>query len=320
LELERLGAAVHLPAVDVASAAQMRIFFQRFDSEAWPPIRGVIHAAGVLEDHVIASLRKRSAERVMRPKVIGSWLVHESTQDCPLDFFVLFSSAAAVLGSPGQCAHAGANAFLDALARLRAARSFPAQSINWGPWSGVGAAARQSASSRLTGRGIAFLTPEQGVSALERAFGIESAQIAVLPMDWPRFVEETGTPQPFLTRVHSGKSGTSTQTGAGAQARPADSQPRLIEAREIETKLIEACGQLLLLGSGQIDPTKPLPKLGFDSLMAVQLQNEIELHFGCNVPLNEISQTSIGELAERIARITARAGEVGIKDQAVAPV
>src|SRR5690606_30530681 len=110
--------------------------------QTMPPLRGVIHSAGVLDDGALLQQSWSRFRTVMAPKVVGSWHLHQLTRHLPLDFFVLFSSGAAVLGSPGQSNHAAANAFMDALAHCRRAQGLPAVSINWGPWAEVGAAAR----------------------------------------------------------------------------------------------------------------------------------------------------------------------------------
>ena len=105
-----------------------------------PPLRGVVHAAGVLADGLLFDMDLDALDRAMLPKTVGSWNLHVATQDAPLDFFVLFSSVACVLGSPGQANYAAGNAFLDGLAAYRRRRALPALSVNWGPWAGSGMA------------------------------------------------------------------------------------------------------------------------------------------------------------------------------------
>jgi len=137
-ELESLGAAVHLAPVDVANEAELSAFLEAFHAEGWPPIRGVVHAAGVLQDGLLVQLDAAALDKVLRPKVMGGWLLHRLLRDDPLDFFILFSSAGSMLGQPGQGNYAAANAFLDALAHHRQAQGQPALSINWGAWAGEG--------------------------------------------------------------------------------------------------------------------------------------------------------------------------------------
>ena len=106
-----------------------------------PPLRGVLHASGVLDDGVLLQMDRERFARALAPKVQGAWNLHEATRDAPLDFFVLFSSVSCLLGSPGQGNYAAGNAFLDALAHYRRGLGLPALSVNWGPWAGAGMAA-----------------------------------------------------------------------------------------------------------------------------------------------------------------------------------
>jgi hypothetical protein len=132
-----------------------------------PPLRGIFHAAGVLDDGLMLNLDEERFQKVLEPKMLGAWNLHALTQTTPLDFFVLFSSAASLLGSPGQSNYAAANAFLDALAHHRQALNLPALSINWGPWAMVGLAATQAnRGDRLAMLGIESLSPAQGIEAL----------------------------------------------------------------------------------------------------------------------------------------------------------
>ena len=109
----------------------------------FPPLRGVIHAAGVLADGILADMDLEQLDRAMRPKVQGAWNLHLVTQEAPLDFFVMFSSVASVMGSPGQANYAAGNAMLDTLAQYRRGLGLPATSINWGPWAEAGMAAER---------------------------------------------------------------------------------------------------------------------------------------------------------------------------------
>src|SRR5262249_10681902 len=134
-----------------------------------PPLRGVVHAAGVLDDGVLVQQTRERFARVLGPKAQGAWHLHRLTEDAPLDPFVLFSCASALLGSPGQANYVAANAFLDALAHHRRARGLPALSINWGPWSGGGMAAGTARRRGAGSDGVRWITPERGRALLARA-------------------------------------------------------------------------------------------------------------------------------------------------------
>src|SRR6185503_16441592 len=133
-----------------------------------PPLRGVVHAAGVLDDGVLLQQDDRRFAAVLAPKVAAAWDLHVLTRDVALDQFVLFSSAAALLGSPGQGNHAAANAFLDALAHRRRAEGRAATSVNWGAWRDVGmAAAQENRGDRMAAHGLLGLTTPEGLAALD---------------------------------------------------------------------------------------------------------------------------------------------------------
>src|SRR5690606_5252804 len=138
--LRAAGARVRVEALDVADLAAVERLVADLDRTA--PLRGVIHAAGVLADGPVVQQDRERFLRVFPAKVEGAWNLHRATRDRDLDAFVLFSSVTSTLGAPGQVNYAAANAFMDALAWHRHARGLPAVAINWGPWGEVGMAAR----------------------------------------------------------------------------------------------------------------------------------------------------------------------------------
>ena len=259
-----------------------------------PPLRGVVHAAGVLADALVASLDRAAIETVAAPKILGAWNLHTATLASPLDFFVLFSSAASLLGSPGQAGYAAANAFLDALAHYRRSRGLPGLAINWGPWAEIGLAARPDRGGRLAARGLASLQPRDGVAAFGRLLATPVAQVGVMPFDVERWRElyPASAASPYLSRL----------------AAPADRIPdrdgRLsrgkllsVAAPERESLLVAYLGAqtarvvgLSASGLQRLDPGQPLQRLGLDSLMAVELKNRIEADLGVGLPLRSFLQ------------------------------
>ena len=162
-----------------------------------PPLLGVIHAAGVLDDHLLMNLDAESFRRVLAPKVLGAWNLHTLTADLPLDFFVVFSSVASVLGSPGQANYAAANAFLDGLAHERRAQGLPCLSVNWGPWAEVGMAARASSGRSPASRVMHPLAPAQALAALNRLFEKNApAQAIAMSVDWTLLAQSFNGQQP----------------------------------------------------------------------------------------------------------------------------
>src|SRR5437667_840345 len=185
--LERSGARVVIAAADVADQRALKQILDRIAADG-PKLSGVVHAAGVLADALLIDQSLERFEAVMAPKIAGAWNLHTLTKDMPLDFFVLYSSAASLFGAPGQANYAAANAFLDALAHHRRARGLPALSINWGAFSEVGLAVAHDARARLAGLGVRHLTPAEGNEVLCRLLESGETQIGVAPINVRQWV------------------------------------------------------------------------------------------------------------------------------------
>ena len=167
-KLEQRGVTVDVIQTDITNYNTLQNIVARTNSRS--RIRGIIHAAGILDDSAIQNMTWEQMENVLQPKVAGAWNLHNLTKDTNLDFFILFSSAVSLLGSPGQANHVAANTFLDSLAHYRHSLGLPAMSINWGTWSNIGAAAEKQADTRMSQLGVNAIAPEQGIAILERLF------------------------------------------------------------------------------------------------------------------------------------------------------
>jgi myxalamid-type polyketide synthase MxaE and MxaD len=264
----------------------------------------VIHAAAVLHDSTLLRLDIERLQKVMQPKIDGARHLHDLTSGCDLDFFVLFSSAASILGSPGQGNYAAANAYLDALAQLRRAQGKPALSINWGPWAEIGLAASQSnRGERLAAQGMASIQPEAGLDMLGRLLTSDAIQIAVMPFDlrhW-RQLFPSAARAPFLRELIR-EDGRPSQTKESPERARLLSEPPALRVGLLETMLAEQVARVLRMTPEQIDRTTPLPTLGLDSLTALELRNRLELSFGVTLSATLIwAYPTIGQLAEFLA-------------------
>lgn len=295
-ELEALGASVHLAAVDVADEGQLRAFLDEFRAEGWPPIRGVVHAAGVLHDGLLMQLDAAALTTVLRPKVLGGWLLHRLLEDAPLDFFVLFSSAGSLLGQPGQGNYAAANAFLDILAHHRRAQGQPALSINWGAWAELGFAGTpggQLLTTRLARLGIRSIAPEQGLAVLDRLLRQDATQVMAVPVNWRQYRQfhPAGSESPLLSQLAYEEADIPGQVGHPGEKREALLTAEPGERHQLlQSYLSEQVARVLGLAVAKVDVEQPLSNLGLDSLMAVELKNRIAVDLGVNVPMVKFLQ------------------------------
>lgn len=285
--LEAAGAQVRVAAVDVAQKEELAALLHDIE-RTMPPLRGIIHAAGLLDDGVLLQMTWDRFARVLAPKVQGAWNLHQLTERLPLRFFVLFSSAASLLGSAGQGNYAAANAFLDALAHYRRARGLPALSINWGPWGELGMAAALDArqQERSVRQGVLPLPPGDALAVLLDLIDDAPAQVGVLRMDWARAAAQYGEQQPSLLRELFSGVDPRPSVVAAAPIRErlrsaANGDPRGI----LMAHVAEAVATVLGLPIGQTNNSVPLLQLGLDSLMAVELRNRLEREVGAAVPL-----------------------------------
>jgi acyl carrier protein len=270
----------------------------------------VVHAAGVLQDGLLVQLDAAALNSVLRPKMMGGWLLHRLLADAPLDFFVLFSSAGSLLGQPGQGNYAAANAFLDALAHHRRAQGLPALSINWGAWSGLGfadTAGGRRLAARLALLGIKSIAPAQALEVLERLLRQGSTQVAAVPVDWGRYRQfyPAGTESPLLSELAREEADNLPQAGHPGEKRTTLLAAGPAERRQLlQSYLTELVARVLGLSASKVEVQQPLSNLGLDSLMAVELKNRIAVDLGVNVPMvTFLSGPSVEEAAAQLLHL-----------------
>ncbi|MFD7133410.1 SDR family NAD(P)-dependent oxidoreductase [Streptomyces sp. NPDC059894] len=256
------------------------------------PVRGVIHAAGALDDAAVMAMTDGQLDAVWRAKADGALRLHEATAALDLDWWVDYSSAAALLGSPGQAAYATANAWLDAFGAYRRARGVPVVTVHWGAWSGIGAAVATAESA------AARLGPVEGFAALGELLASGLSQVGVFRLDLSSvrdvfpdavgraYFAEPAAPAPASTR---------TAVGATPEA--------------IAGHLLVVFGALLRADASSLDPDVPLTSLGLDSLTAMRARSTVERDLGVPLPLPLLlrgaSTTELAAaLAERLATDT----------------
>ncbi len=287
--LEVAGARVLAIQADVAQSDQVARALEEIEANM-PPLRGIVHAAGVLDDGLLMHQEWASFERVLAPKVEGAWNLHVSTLDVPLDFFVLFSSAASLLGSPGQGSYAAGNAFLDALAHHRRQSGQPALAINWGPWSEVGMAARADAASsrRWAERGLGLLAPEQAIGALAALLNGPASQVAVLRADWTKLASATDYEAAgCLPALLAEQTEQALWDKPPARWRPAELRPlaRLLALTPgqrpgfLRDTLQHFAADVLGMVSQDVPVECDLLELGLDSLMVIEVTRSIQRDF-----------------------------------------
>lgn len=309
-ELEQAGVQILAAQADVSVRSEVSRLLAEIE-QTMPPLRGIIHAAGVVADGVLLEQEWSKFAQVMAPKVAGAWHLHEVSQKLPLDFFVLFSSAASVLGSAGQANYAAANAFMDSLAHYRQARGLPASSINWGPWAELGmtAALDSSQRRRFHNQGFQAIEPDQGMQVLARILHDAPAQVSVLPVDWPTFASSFAGELPPLFSEVTRRMAVETKLEQQSSAAP-DILQRLNEAPPgkqqhlLLAHIREQAGKVLGLETGRpVDPGQPLRELGLDSLMAVELRNLLSHSVQASLPATLLfDYPTISALADYLAK------------------
>ena len=302
--LEEAGVKVDVVAADIGNANDAA----RVLSMA-PKLRGIVHAAGVLDDGMLMQQTAERFRAVAGPKVDGAWHLHQQTLEQPLDFFVMFSSVASVIGSPGQSNYASANAFMDGLAHYRKQQGLPATTINWGPWADVGMAASEVVLRRLMNDGWQAMTASQGCDFIAHLLtSRDLAQAAVIPLEWGKFLQNIPGASEWSTLKHLvPTAGQSPLTASAAEAAAACVKVAIAGERvdAICLYLLERVAQTLRVPAADLDEFAALSALGIDSLTAVELNSWVQGDLSVELAVDQMFTTpNIRELAVSIEQLS----------------
>jgi NAD(P)-dependent dehydrogenase (short-subunit alcohol dehydrogenase family)/acyl carrier protein len=306
-DIERLRdrTEVHVVRADVADEQAMGRVFERIDAEM-PPLRGIVHAAGVLDDGLMAGQTAARFAAVMAPKVRGSWILHRLSLSRPVEHFVLFSSVASIVGSPGQAGYAAANGFMNRLARFRRALGLPATSLCWGPWADDGLAARADRDGRLAGHGFGGIPAELGIRALDRALGADRVELAIMdfqPGAW-RVSFPASAALPFFSELPADEpaDGEVGDGGGDIVARLKAAGTGRLRRELLGSFLRREIGRVLRQAPDRIGSHAPFGSLGLDSLMALEVRNRLERELGRSLPVSVVwNYPTVAELAVFVA-------------------
>ncbi|MES4909496.1 type I polyketide synthase, partial [Streptomyces sp. NPDC000395] len=293
-ELTELGSRVTVASCDVSDREALRALLDRIPAEH--PLTAVVHTAAVLDDGVVESLTPERFDRVLGPKARAAVNLDLLTREHDLSAFVLFSSAAGTLGSPGQGNYAAANAFLDALAHRRRAAGLPATSVAWGAWAGEGLADHPGRGERLRRGGFPGMRPELALTALQQALDNDETYLAVADIDWAAFVSRAGgRPGRLLSEIPDVRQAMEHADTPASAATSADGTAGLrqrlaglpgAEQDEVLLELVRtaAAGTLGHAEAAAIGPKRAFNTLGFDSLTAVEFRNRLNSAIGLRLP------------------------------------
>jgi len=288
-EVERMRAAgtqVEVVSGDIARSDTV----DRLVAEATATglqVRGVLHAAAVVEDAILTNITDELLERDWAPKVYGAWHLHRATTTQPLDWFCSFSSAAALLGSPGQGAYAAANSWLDGFTHWRRGQGLPATAIAWAAWGEIGAGAHLAAGGDTT-----MISPDEGAHAFEALLRHNRAHTGYAPVIGTPWLTDLAQRSPFAEAFQStaDRPADTSSFGAELQSAPRDEWPAMVRRLVAE--------QLSLILRRSVDPDRPISEYGLDSLGNLELRTRIETETGIRVRSMDI--TTVRALADSL--------------------
>jgi acyl transferase domain-containing protein/surfactin synthase thioesterase subunit/acyl carrier protein len=303
--LAALGAEVTILKADVSNEKDVRRLLGRIE-KFYPPLKGIFHCAGVLDDGILMQMEWQKFQRVVAPKLAGGWLLDKFTRHCNLDHFVAFSSILSLIGSAGQANYAAANAFLDALISRRRKEALPALALNWGPWaeSGLATVSGEKGRAIWRSRGTEYISADIGRRALDLLVGSDAAHAAITITKWPTFLQQFTSPPPLYRELHKEVGAATANAGLSASAALVKSKMKEVSPAARRDLLIAFVRQQAMQTLGmkeEIDAGRPLREFGLDSLMSVTLVNRLETALGIRISAVKLIQgPSVAEIVDDI--------------------
>jgi NAD(P)-dependent dehydrogenase (short-subunit alcohol dehydrogenase family)/acyl carrier protein len=320
--IERLnggGTNVVVMQGDVSQEEDVAEIMERIRT-TMPALKGIVHAAGILDDGIIRDQTWERFAKVMSPKINGTWNLYRHSQDRQLDFFILFSSIASGLGSPGQSNYAAANAFLDAMSHDLRRRGCPATTINWGPWDGIGMTASRKGvaqpKNKMARQGVRPIHSADGIDLFARILASDLVQVYVADIDWITYVKHISAQRPnYETADQNIKWLAQLLKGTAVEDGDVRKKSAIIQ------KLAETTGEnritilrsavidaaLKVMGhesAGRIRTDQPLMEQGLDSLMSVELRNILSEGLDIPLPVGLLfNYPSVNDLCRYLAEV-----------------
>ena len=276
-EMTAAGARIEVITGDIAEPGTARRLVAAVEEAGLRPA-GVLHSATVLADEIVLNISESAVTRVFTPKVTGSWRLHEATSGVDLDWWLTFSSAASLLGSPGQGAYAAANCWVDGLVAHRRTRGLPATGINWGPWADVGRA------QFFADLGFSMITRDQGIAAVQAVLAADRSRTGVFGLDARQWFQSFPAAQGSSLFAKLAATTTVERRGGGRIRAELDG----VEPGQRPVRLASAIAdeiQAVLRSTDPLDHDEAMESLGLDSLMALELRNRLEAGLGITLPV-----------------------------------
>jgi NADPH:quinone reductase-like Zn-dependent oxidoreductase/acyl carrier protein len=320
--LREKGVSILEASCDVTDADSLRQVFATIDRDM-PPLKGVFHAAGVIEDALLAKLTRERFDAVTRPKVIGAFNLHNLTRDRALDHFVLYSSATTLIGNPGQASYVAANVYLETLALQRRALGLPALAMLWGAIGQVGHLAKNAELAKvMTDRlGVAPIDPARAFDGMEQAMLAKVGHAAVAELDWTKLSR-----LPRIARAPK-------YAALGARMNGEDSLEASLNLTQLMARvatvdldeatalvapvIIKQISEVMRIPASKLDSDRSLIDVGMDSMMMVELQMMMERAFGLRLPvLDLMDRATVAGISRRLAEEIQRKGKPNGADHA----